>query len=151
MTNGRRVIRTPEDRLRWDAFQNNAVLPYTVTFSAGAGRTLSQNGLLHMWFGELARQMEDQTATTIKGECHRKYGLTIRMQDEKFAYVWNRSGAHLTYEQQCKFLASGVLNVSSAMTAKELTGYMDEMGRDYRQQGFTLTDPELLKYQDTAA
>lgn len=148
---GRRVIRTAEDRLRWNAFQDNADLPYTVTFSAGAGRTLSQNGLLHMWFGELAKQMEDQTMTTIKGQCHRKYGLPIRMQDEQFAYVWNKSGAGLTYEQQCAFLASGVLNVSSAMSVKELTGYMDEMGRDYRAQGFKLTDPELLKYMDTAA
>lgn len=144
----RRVIGTADDRIRWNAFQDNAEMPYTVTFAPGAGRTNSQNSLLHKWFTEISVQVGDSTMTDIKGQCHRKYGLAIKLRDAQFAWVWQRSGAGLTYDQQCSLLASGVLNVSSSMTVKELTEYMGAMGKDYREQGYTLTDPQIMKYED---
>lgn len=148
---GRRVIETPEDFARLQAFLGDFPMPYTLTVAQGKGRTLSQNALLHMWFGEIAKQRGDSTMTDVKGECHRKYGLAIRLRDEKFAFVWRRASLGLDYGQQCALLASGILNVSSEMNVAELKEYMNAMGPDYRAQGFRLTDPELLKYQDTAA
>lgn len=109
----------------------------------GEKRTGQQNRTLHMWFGEIAKHLGDRDATQIKGECHRKWGLTIRLRDPKFAWVWKHSGEKLSYEKQCKLLASGVLNVSSGMSVAELSEYMDAILRDYREGGIYLTDPEL--------
>jgi len=115
---------------------------------AGESRTAQQNRTLHMWFGEIARQSGDQDALDVKGACHRRWGLAIKMRDPQFAWIWERTGAKLDYEKQCSLLASGVLNVSSSMTAKELSEYLDDMSRHYRTNGYYLTDPELQKYEE---
>ncbi len=112
--------------------------------SIGAtSRTTQQNATIHMWFSEIARHKGDRTTLNVKGECHHKYGLPIRLADPVFAFVWKRSADGLTYEQQCTFLASECISVSSAMGPKELGGYMDQMMADYREEGVFLTDPYL--------
>lgn len=146
----KRHCMTKEDAEKVAGYLVGLPLPFSVSIGEGEKRTLSQNALLHKWFGEIAAQRGDVDAHHVKGECHRKWGLTIRLRDEAFAYVWKRTGAGLTFEQQRNFLASGVLNVSSAMTTKELTEYMDAMERDYRSRGFRLTDPDLRKYEAAA-
>jgi len=118
-------------------------LPFSMTIGDGDARSLSQNALIHKWFGEVARHFGDMTATQIKGQCHHRYGLPIKRRNEQFAWVWKQTGEKLTYDQQCKYLASGTLNISSGMTVKELTEYMDAMKIDYAEQGVFLTDPEL--------
>jgi len=113
----------------------------------GETRTAAQNRTLHMWFGEVARHQGDVDADDVKGMCHRRWGLTIRLRDDVFAWMWKHTGANLPYEKQCKYLASGALNVSSAMNADELSEYLDSMSRHFRSEGVRLTDPELRKYE----
>ena len=125
----------------------NAAEDGRIVTIADINRSKEQNALLHMWFGEIARQRDGMTLLDVKGECHHKYGLVIRMSDPVFNWVWGKTGANLTYEKQCKYLASETIAVSSAMTVPELRGYMNDMSRDYRAEGFHLTDPELLKYE----
>lgn len=137
-----RTIRDGEEASRFFAFLGNMPYPYTASVVAGAKRSLDQNALLHVLFSEIAKQRDDMTLLDIKGECHRKFGLPIKLQDPQFAWVWEQTGAKLPYEKQCKYLASGVLNVSSRMTKPQLTQYIDEMVRDYREAGFTVTLPE---------
>jgi len=118
-------------------------LPFSLTIGDGDARSLSQNALIHKWFGEVSRHFGDMTAVQIKGQCHHKHGLVIKRRNEQFAWVWKQTGEKLNYEQQCRYLASGTLNISSGMTVKELTEYMDAMKIDYAEQGVFLTDPEL--------
>lgn len=106
------------------------------------GRTLSQNALLHMWFGEIAKWHGDRTLYDVKGQCHHRWALDVRLQDEKFAWIWERTGAGLSYEKQCSLLAAEVLSVSSGMTTKELSEYMNEIEQHYRPLGVPLTIPE---------
>jgi len=122
---------------------NDMPYPFTASITTAANRTAHQNATLHMWFGEVARHQADLDANEIKGMCHRRWGLDIRMRCAKFAWVWERSGARLPYEKQCAMLASGVLNVSSEMDTKELSEYMDAMSRHFRKDGVPLTDPEM--------
>lgn len=105
-------------------------------------RTPNQNRTLHMWFGEIAQQRDDWDASEVKGFCHRQWGLPIKLRDEQFAWVWSQSGQRLGYERQCALLASGVLNVSSSMTTKELKEYMDAMQRHFLGEGVRLTNPD---------
>lgn len=113
----------------------------------GESRTDAQNRTLHMWFGQVAKKQNDLDSHEVKGMCHRQWGLTIRMRDEVFAWVWKRSAADLPYEKQCALLASGRLQVSSGMTTDELSEYMEAMSRHFRLQGVYLTDPEMRKYE----
>lgn len=126
-------------------------LPFTVTVGPAGARTLSQNALMHKWFGEVAKQRGDVDMLDVKGECHQKWGLAIKRRCPQFAWIWAQTGAKLPHEKQCKLLASGNLNVSSSMTKPELSEYMDAMSREYRQRGFRLTDPDFMKYQGAAA
>lgn len=105
-------------------------------------RTLSQNALLHKWYGEIAAHFGDRSAQDVKGECHRDLGLTIRLRDEQFGWVWNQTGRKLNREQQASLLASGCLGLSSGMTPKELREYMDFIEQTYRPMGVNLTKPE---------
>lgn len=110
-------------------------------------RTAAQNALLHKWFGEIAAQRGDVTRDQVKGQCHKKYGLPIRLENEVFAYLWGKTGALLSYEKQCILLASGEFKISSGMNVKQLSEYMDPMSRDYREQGVMLTDPNMRGYE----
>lgn len=123
-------------------------IPFTLTWSEGKiKRTTQQNALLHMWFGEIAKHFGDRDAHFVKGECHHKWGLTIRQRDPGFLYVWTKATDCMDYEQECKLLASEILSVSSAMSVDELSEYMGALACEYRSQGVRLTDPELRKYE----
>lgn len=100
-------------------------------------RTTNQNAQLHAWYGEIAKFQGD-TAADVKGECHDKWALPIRLRNEQFSWLWNQTGAKLTYEQRCKLLASGHFAISSAMTTKELAEYSDAIERHYAAQGLVL-------------
>jgi len=143
-----RVIKTQGDLEGWVKFLSLQPMPMTVSQKDGDTRSIRQNRTIHMWYDEIAKQRGDVDAHMVKGECHRKWGLTIRMRDEIFAFVWRRASAGMDYEQECKFLASGVLGVTSEMSGPELKEYMDAMQTEYRSQGFHLTDPDMQKYGD---
>ena len=87
----------------------------------------------------------------VKGECHHKWGLPIKLRDRQFAWVWHNSGEKLNYGQQCALLASGVLNISSSMNVSELSEYLEAMQLHYRAEGVRLTDPEAAKYEQEFA
>lgn len=124
-------------------------MPYNVKVMEGEARSRDQNSLLHMWFGEIAKQ-KGMTIREVKGLCHRELGLPIRLRDEVFAWVWERSGAHLPYEKQCALLASGALRLSSGMLSPDFREYLNEMQSYWRGEGVFLTDPEARKYEETA-
>lgn len=143
MTGNTAVLHNDENRQYARSLIDAAPVGAVVYVSdAKESRTTRQNRTLHMWFGEVARQQADLDASDVKGMCHRRWGLTIRLRDAKFAWVWEQSGAKLPYEKQCKVLASGTFNVSSEMNVDELSEYMEAMSRHFRSDGLTLTDPE---------
>lgn len=144
---GRIVIRNEVDARRFLMMFDGFEKPVTIAWSPGDKRSLSQNALLHKWYGEVAAQLGDTDATTIKGQCHRRFGLTIRLRDEGFAWIWERTGAHMPYEKQCRLLGSGILGVSSKMTKPEFTEYMEAMRQHYAEAGIHLTDPEAQRYE----
>ena len=104
-------------------------------------RSLQANALLHKWFAEIARH-GNADAKMVKGQCHHEWALDIRLRDDQFAWVWERTGALLSYEKQCSLLASETLGISSRMTTKELSEYMDQIERHYRTRGVHLTEPK---------
>lgn len=115
--------------------------PFRVTVLEGKGRSIDQNALLHKWFGEIARQKGDETLMDVKAQCNLTYGAPILIRDdEMWGRFWKAIG--LSYEQRIKAFKLGYVQCTSLMTAKQLSEYMDAMSRDYRGEGFRLTDPE---------
>lgn len=135
-------VHTSEDFQQVVAEMHGMSFPFTVSLRKGGKRSLSQNALLHKLYGEIAEHFGDRTPHDVKGEAHYAYALPIRLRDEKFAWVWERSGANLPAEKQRALLASGVLGVSSGMTTKELKEYLDQIYIAYTQAGVRLTTPE---------
>jgi hypothetical protein len=123
-------------------------LPFTITIGDGDKRSLSQNALIHKWFGQIAAHYGDMTAMQVKGECHVAYGVPIRRRDPVWSRVWERMFDGLTYEQQCFLFERGILAMTREMTVKQLTEYMDAMQAHYRAEGVALMDPEALKYEN---
>lgn len=105
-------------------------------------RTKSQNALLHVWFGEIARHFGDRSAKQVKGDCHRDIGMTIKLRDDVFEWLWRRTGAGLDAERQSKYLASEAITFSSTMSVKDLSEYMDAIERHYTPKGVRLTERE---------
>ncbi len=108
-------------------------------------RTTNQNALIHQWFGQIADHYGDRTAKDVKGLCHHTWALDIRLRDDQFAWVWERTGALLDYQRQCSLLASETLGISSRMTTKELKEYADAIERHYHPLGVPLINPEDKK------
>lgn len=142
MTPWTRTIRSPEDWASFCAWLGDHTNPYPFRMCEGEGRTLSQNALFHLYFSQISAQRGDVSADQVKGEMHRRIGLPIRLKDERFAWIWDRTGADMPYEKQCSFLASGILNVSSGMSTKQLNEYIDALVDYASQRGWALTVPE---------
>lgn len=138
-------VTSSEDFAQVTAAMHNTSFPFTVTIRKGGKRSLSQNALLHKLYGEISEHFGDRTAHDVKGEAHHAYGLSIRLRDNGFAWVWERTGAKLPVEKQRSLLASGALGVSSGMTTKELKEYIDQIYIAYTQAGVRLTVPEDKK------
>lgn len=145
----RRTIRNPQNFQAFLAYLGDMPMPYTVSVSKGAKRSLDQNALAHKWYAEIAAQRGDVDAGDVKAECNVIYGVPIlRRDDEAYARFLDR--LDLDHEAMVYASKRGLLPCTSLMTTKQLAEYGENLCRDYRQQGFTLTDPEARKYEAEA-
>ena len=119
-------------------------LPFTVTIKEGKKRTLSQNQLIHLWFGEIAKQTHEST-DQIKRECKYYHGCPILMAEDPQFVKFVENLSHLTVEE--KIAAMDYVAVTSVMDTKQLGRFADAVQRKYLGQGLRLTDPEMQKYE----
>ena len=120
-------------------------LPFTVVVKEGMIRSTPQNDLLWKWNEEIARQRGDMTAQEVHRENKLLVGCPILMRDPAFKdFVSRLSG--LTYEQ--KLEAMDFVGVTSRMTKKEMSEYLDTIHSKFASRGLTLTDPQSLKYEN---
>ena len=106
-------------------------------------RTTEQNALIHKWFSEIATQKGDETMMDIKAHCNLTYGRPIKIRDDPewsvvFGYLFDR----LNYEKKIKAIRIIDVPFTRSMNVSQLSEYMDAMSRDYRAEGFVLTEPE---------
>lgn len=114
-----------------------------VTISA-RNRSTEQNALLHKWFSEIAAQSGDQSLLDVKWQCNLKYGRPIKAQDANWQAVFGYLFDKLPYEKQLKAIGALGIPFTRDMTSDQLGQYMEQMERDYRSEGFTLSDPRDL-------
>ena len=140
-----RILRTDQDRAAWIRFLDAQPLPITVSAVKGAKRSNPQNATLHKWFGQIADEYA-QTAAEVKAECKLVYGLPI-MEAERPEWVaeWQPLYGPLPYAARRKLFEC--IPMTSKMTVRQMSSFMDAIQREYRAQGIALLDPDARKYE----
>jgi len=143
----RRVLNTADDLVKLLPVIGQQGYPVTLSWALGDKRSLSQNALIHMWFGEIAKQT-NESADQIKRECKFYQGCPILMAESPEFAAFAENLAHLTTEE--KIASMDFVAVTSVMTAPQLGRMCDAVQRKYATQGIRLTDPEMQKYEGAA-
>lgn len=140
-----RVLRTDQDRDAWVKFIAAQPLPMTVMAIKGAKRSIPQNSTAAKWYAEIAAETGD-TPIAIKAMCKYQFGRMI-MQAENPAWVaeWEPLYGPLDYQRRLKLFE--VIPLTSKFTTKQMASYMDAIQKTYTAQGYKLTDPGALMYQ----
>lgn len=104
-------------------------------------RSLSQNDMIHALYGDISKQIEDQSIVDITRECKLRYGVPIlRAEDPSFRKLYDSAiKDHLTYEQ--KLQAMDILPVTSRMDKEQCSTYITQIISEYSKQGYALADP----------
>ena len=142
-----RTINAPGDLQR--AFllcRGRSKYPYTITVTDGKEkRSNAQNRLQRQWCND-AEQQGDQTAEEYRGFCKLHFGIAIlKDEDEQFATEYDSDIKPLPYETKLKLMMEPFsLAITSRMSVKGKTKYLDAMWNHFTSIGFQLTDPGLL-------
>lgn len=141
-----RIIENHGDMERLLAYLGKQQPPFTVTIKNGGRRTIAQNRLIHLWMGEIAEQLPGSfdSVEHVRGHCKLVFGIPIlRNADEHFREVYDRQIKPLPYEQKIACMMEPIaFPVTSRMNTKQLTSYLDEIHREFAQQGVELTIPK---------
>ena len=127
---------------------SEAQYPCLVSFNNKIGRSAKQNRLQFQWLKDAAEQ-GDQTVEEYRAYCKLHHGVPIlRAEDKPFNRLYNQIIRPLPYEQKLEAMIHFDLPVTSRLSVKAMTQYLDAMSKDLWSQGFQLTDPSLLGMPD---
>jgi hypothetical protein len=145
-----RVIRTPEDADKLAAqIKARGQFPCTVTVTKGEPRRKRQNRLAQRWNTDIAVQMGDMTHEDARAYNKLHFGVPIlRAENEAFRLSYDPVMKHLPYEVKLEAMKALQLPVTSLMTVKQMTAYMDAVSQHWTPQGVRLTHPKDLIYQE---
>lgn len=136
-----RLIADKRDLERLVAYLHAQPFPYTVKFTEGRLRSVEQNRLMWLWANESAMQRSDSTAREVQSEWKLVFGVPILVaENEEFADAWALVEAKFTYEEQLDFMDA--MPVTSIMTAKQLSRFLDQVYLSEGKAGRKLTEPE---------
>lgn len=116
-----------------------------ITIRTGRDRTLDQNSVTHCWYEQVSNELREDSPLGVKRFCKLHFGVPIlRAEDAEFREMYDAAiKASLSYEQKLK--AMDFIDVTSIMSTKQLTAYMDEMRDHYDKRGVKLEVKETAK------
>jgi len=143
-----KILRDPS---HFDALANllrGVKLPVVVSWSKGDSRSQAANRLSHRWYADISRQMGDRTTEDVRAECKLEFGVPILCaEDEGFRAEWGGTFGALSWQRQLAAMKAFQLPVTSLMSSKQMSAYMNEIQREWTQRGVRLTSPDDLKYE----
>lgn len=93
-------------------------------------RSLSQNAISHIWYGDVARVEKQYPEGKVKCLCKLHIGVPIlRAEDEEFNRACELCIDHLAYEE--KIEAMEILPVTSRMNRDQMSRYLEAMQQNY--------------------
>ncbi|AHX12924.1 hypothetical protein CH75_06395 [Dyella jiangningensis] len=113
-----------------------------LNIKTGKDRSLDQSALSHVWYAQIAQELREDTPEGVKCECKLRFGVPIlRAADADFREMYDTAiRGHLSYEQKLK--AMRFLPVTSLMTVKQLSQYLEDVQAHYATRGVVLEFPE---------
>lgn len=113
-----------------------------LNIKTGKDRSLDQNAISHAWYEQVARELREDSPEGVKCECKLRFGVPIlRAADADFREMYDTAiRGHLSYEQKLK--AMRFLPVTSLMTVKQLSQYLEDVQAHYASRGVVLEFPE---------
>lgn len=112
-----------------------------VSAKTGKARSTDQNAISHAWYEQLARELHEDDALGWKCYCKLHHGVPIlRAEDEDFRTAYDATINGMSYEQ--KLQAMRLLPVTSLMTKKQISKYLEAMQGDFERRGVQLEFPE---------
>jgi hypothetical protein len=122
-------------------------LPFTIKITEGRLRSTEQNRLQWLWATEAAAARQDTPAKEIQAEWKLNFGVPILCaEDEEFADTWVRVENKFSYNEQLELM--NFLSVTSLMTSRQLSNYLNQIYQHYSEHGIELTDPEDLRWEN---
>ena len=118
--------------------------PYQVEIknlqTATERRKAAQSNLSFAWYKDAARQKVDMTAADIRAYCKLHIGVAIRQESEDFRQEYNaKIKNRYSYEEKLEMmLPPWELPITSKMSVKQMTTYLNEMDRIFSEHGIIL-------------
>lgn len=115
-----------------------------VSVKAGKDRSIPQNAITHVWYGQIARELREDDELGWKCYCKLHHGVPIlRAEDDEFRTTYDAVIRPLSYEQ--KLIAMRCWPVTSMMTKEQLSKYAEAVQADFAKRGVVLEFPENQK------
>ncbi len=125
---------------------SDEIYPFTLQVFKGdrKHRSLEQNDLSHVWYREIANQGKQHTIDEVKRECKLTIGIPIlRAISDEFRATWDvfvKNNPDASYEERLKLM--DMIDVTSIMTTKQMSEYLDNLYWKYTQAGYHLELPK---------
>ena len=128
--------------------QNQTNFPLQMTIKPGKEpRSQQQNRLAFQWYSDLDSQ-GDNTSEDYRAFCKLHFGVPILREDEDFRASYDATMKALDYETKIELIKFLEIPITSLMSVKQFTKYLDETHLYFSNKGIQLTDPSLLGIDD---
>ena len=107
----------------------------------GTNRTISANNQQHLWYGQIAKYRDDQTALDVKNFCKDAIALPLVLNSKKHAEKMEFLLDKLDYYQhsyESKMKLIQCLEVTSLLSVPESKIYMDNMIQYFNDNGIPI-------------
>lgn len=147
MATNNRIVDTDQARDMLVKFVMGKALPFTASITDGKHRTNDQNRLQRQWMLEISAQLGDRTPEVVRGECKLMFGVPIlRRENDAFRLEYDTHIKPLPYTTKLALMMEPIsLPITSIMTTRQKTDYLDTVHRHFSEMGIVLTNPEDLK------
>ena len=116
-----------------------------ISIKAGKARSLPQNAITHAWYGQIARELREDSELGWKCYCKLHHGVPIlRAEDADFRESYDGAIKGLSYEQKLSVMK--ILPITSLMTKPQLSQYAEAVRDDFRARGVQLEFPQDARW-----
>ena len=140
-----RAIRTEADREAFTRLLSAFPMPCTASLAKGVSRSNQQSRTVEKWYAQIGQET-GQLPVQVKAECKMRYGLPI-MLTENAAWVAEWAPIYEPFDYARRLKLFEVIPLTSKLTTRQMSRYMDAVQMTYRQMGIALIDPEARRYE----
>jgi hypothetical protein len=138
----KRIVYSLDDLKELFGKLKEAKTPFLVEVTEKQSRSQQQNSLMWQWAGDVSDQTGYSPAE-VQARWKAKFGIPILSEDEKYRALYERipwrEGSHDDIMRMIEYLP-----VTSEMTTKQMTQFLDRVHEYHVGKQHILTDPEKM-------